>query len=204
MTKAARANKKKKTVTDAGVTKPKAPTKCAKKQYGKAKTETPGSIPSGSNCSGLVTAGEKTQTGPGYGLGNNCGSVTQGNPLQQRLADLREVCSFFNEVRSIFAPSPAPPAPPGFIYDTFCFTCALLKSACYRFLLIIRLYEFIYVTVCSLQCQYQLGHRLTSLRLCGPRSPLLLQLLQPHLKPCRRWPPCWPSLLNNNFQCTCI
>lgn len=111
MTKAARANKKKKTVTDAGVTKPKAPTKCAKKQYGKAKTETPGSIPSGSNCSGLVTAGEKTQTGPGYGLGNNCGSVTQGNPLQQRLADLREVCSFFNEVRSIFAPSPAPPAP---------------------------------------------------------------------------------------------
>jgi len=48
MTKAARANKKKKTVTDAGVTKPKAPTKCAKKQYGKAKTETPGSIPSGS------------------------------------------------------------------------------------------------------------------------------------------------------------
>ncbi len=75
--------------------------------------------------------------------------------------------------------SSAPPAPPGFIYDTFCFTCALLISSCYRFLLIIRLYEFIYVTVCSLQCQYQLGHRLTSLRLGGPRSPLLLQLLQP-------------------------
>ncbi len=88
MTKAARANKQKKTVTNAGVTKPKAPTKCVKKQYGKAKTETPGSIPSGCTCSGLVTAGEKTQTGPGYGLGNICGSVTQGNPLQQRLADL--------------------------------------------------------------------------------------------------------------------
>ena len=51
----------------------------------------------------------------GGGLGNDGGGEHQGNALQQQLANLREVVSFANEVRTMFATPPQPAAPGNFI-----------------------------------------------------------------------------------------